>query len=454
MISKNDRERIQGIIEAVMNVAKGELSTQVPISDNYDQIDALGMGINMMIDDLAAKEKLQNENRIIKKLNKELEAAKQKAEESERLKMAFLANMSHEIRTPMNGIIGFADILKNNVLSVEEQQEYLHIIEKSGNRMLEIINDIVDISRIESNIITLNNSEVSINEVLIHLYEFFNPEAKSKGLTLSVRKDLSDEAAIIETDPAKLNAILTNLIKNAIKYTEHGTIEMGYSMVNVDGKSTIKFFVRDTGIGIPEDEVNSVFDRFTRSKLIEDKAIEGTGLGLAISKAYVELLGGEIGVDSTVGEGTVFYFSLPFTNRKIKKGTEDLHHESEVEELEANYKILVVEDDPISAQLLQIMLKKVSSNILYAENGQEAVDLFMHNRDISLILMDISLPVMSGAEAVEQIRQIDRQVPIIAQTAYGLEGDRQKYLALGCNDYLKKPILKNELVRLVKKYCL
>ena len=454
MISKNDRERIQGIIEAVMNVAKGELSTQVPISDNYDQIDALGMGINMMIDDLAAKEKLQNENRIIKKLNKELEAAKQKAEESERLKMAFLANMSHEIRTPMNGIIGFADILKNNVLSVEEQQEYLHIIEKSGNRMLEIINDIVDISRIESNIITLNNSEVSINEVLIHLYEFFNPEAKSKGLTLSVRKDLSDEAAIIETDQAKLNAILTNLIKNAIKYTEHGTIEMGYSMVNVDGKSTIKFFVRDTGIGIPEDEVNSVFDRFTRSKLIEDKAIEGTGLGLAISKAYVELLGGEIGVDSTVGEGTVFYFSLPFTNRKIKKGTEDLHHESEVEELEANYKILVVEDDPISAQLLQIMLKKVSSNILYAENGQEAVDLFMHNRDISLILMDISLPVMSGAEAVEQIRKIDRQVPIIAQTAYGLEGDRQKYLALGCNDYLKKPILKNELVRLVKKYCL
>jgi len=453
MFNKRDSQRIQEITQAVMKVARGDNSVQVPISDNYDQIDALGMGINMMIDDLAVKDKTDRENQHIKKLNEELKIAKEKAEESERLKMAFLANMSHEIRTPMNGILGFADILKNNILSGTEQQEYIDIIEKSGKRLLDIINDIVDISRIEANIISPNISEVKINEQLDNLFLFFKQEAEEKQLGFFVKKGLSDGRSVTKTDSGKFYAVLTNLVKNAIKYTNEGSIEFGYKLGSNGSQSELEFYVRDTGIGISKDETMLVFDRFTRSKIVDNNAVEGTGLGLAISKAYVEMLGGRIWLESREGEGSIFYFTLPYENNTVENShSGTIQNREGKEDAVGYYKVLVVEDDPTSEQLLKFILEKITRNLLFARNGQEAIDLFVSNPDIRLILMDISLPVLSGDMAVKEIRKINTEVPIIAQTAFGLEGDKQKFIRIGCNDYLKKPIVKDELIKMVKKY--
>jgi len=377
MFKGKDNKRIEHITEAITKFARGDYSVQVPITDNYDQIDALSMGVNMMIDDLKLKDETEKENVKIKLLNEELEAAKKKAEESERLKMAFLANMSHEIRTPMNGILGFADILKDNSLSNEKQQKFIELIEKSGMRMLELINDIVDISRIESNTISKNITSVQINKQLDNLYNFFKPEASGKAIQLTLNKSLTDDDAIIDTDRRKLDAVLTNLIKNAIKYTSEGQIEVGYELKNRNEQPELEFFVRDTGMGIPEEECQFIFDRFARSKMVDNHTIEGTGLGLAISKAYVEILNGKIWVESEEGKGSVFYFTLPVNkNSKISELLKEGKQPASFDSRPGNFKVLVVEDDPTAEYLLKIILERLTDNILYAHDGQEAIDFF------------------------------------------------------------------------------
>jgi PAS domain S-box-containing protein len=240
-------------------------------------------------------------------IEKELIKAKEKAEESDRLKSAFLANMSHEIRTPMNGIIGFAELLKDPDLSMKEMESFLEVIEKSGERMLNIINDLINISKIESGQMEVNLSETNINKQLGFLFNFFQTEARQKGLELLVRLPLSDGEAYVVTDKEKLYAIFTNLIKNAIKYTEEGQVEFGYT--NHDDKIT--FYVKDTGIGIPLDKCEAVFDRFVQVKSMKATQSEGSGLGLSITKGYVKLLGGDITFDSKEGKGTLFQFTIP-----------------------------------------------------------------------------------------------------------------------------------------------
>jgi PAS domain S-box-containing protein len=238
----------------------------------------------------------------------ELIIAKGKAEESDRLKSAFLANMSHEIRTPMNGILGFARLLKMPDLSGEDQQEYIQIIEKSGTRMLNIINDIMDISKIESGLMNINISESNINEQIEYIYTFFKPEVEAKGMKLSFRNTLQSNEAIIKTDREKVFAILTNLVKNSIKYSQKGFIEFGY---NKKG-NTLEFFVKDTGIGIPKDRQSAIFERFIQGDIEDKMARQGAGLGLAITKAYTEMLDGRIWVESEVDIGSTFYFTLPY----------------------------------------------------------------------------------------------------------------------------------------------
>jgi hypothetical protein len=318
---------------------------------------------------------------------------------------------------------------------------------------LDIINDIVDISKIEANSISPNITRVKINEQLDNIYLFFKQEAKEKHLGFLLNKGLSDEYATVSTDSGKLNAILTNLLKNAIKYTKAGVVEFGYTFSNTLDSPELRFYVSDTGMGIPSQEINSVFDRFTRSNEVEQNALEGTGLGLSISKAYVELLQGKIWVESSRGNGSVFYFTLPYSSAVQDGSSAALSPKTEVEHTTVdNYKVLVVEDDPTSEQLLKLMLQKVSTNLIFARNGKEAVELYKSNPDTSLILMDISLPVMTGDKAIAEVRKINTEVPIIAQTAFGLEGDRQKFIAAGATDYLKKPIIKDELISMVKKY--
>lgn len=242
----------------------------------------------------------------------ELTLAKDKAEESDRLKSAFLANMSHEIRTPMNGILGFAELLKEPELDGNQQQEYIRIIEKSGARMLNIINNIIDISKIEAGLIQLNVRETNINDQLRFVYTCLKPEAEAKGIQLLVNTPLVCEEPILKTDTEKVYAVLTNLVKNAIKYSHSGTIEIGYSVIADNDRSILELYVKDEGIGIPIERQEAVFERFVQADIADTMARQGAGLGLSISKAYVALMGGEIWLESVEGEGSTFYFTLPF----------------------------------------------------------------------------------------------------------------------------------------------
>ncbi|MHB1148408.1 MAG: PAS domain S-box protein [Lutibacter sp.] len=255
---------------------------------------------------IIANEKLAIQNNEKEKLAKELLVAKERAEESDRLKSAFLANMSHEIRTPMNGILGFASFLQEPGLTGEKQQKYLKVIEKSGARMLNIINDIVNISKIESGLMNVHLEETNINEQMENSYNFFKPEADVKGLQFSIENRLLEKETIIKTDSLKIYAILSSLVKNAIKYTDEGTITYGY----VNKGDELEFYVKDTGIGIPKDRQNAIFERFIQADVYDKMAFQGAGLGLSIAKAYVELLGGKIWVESEEGKGSTFYFTI------------------------------------------------------------------------------------------------------------------------------------------------
>jgi hypothetical protein len=383
-----------------------------------------------------------------KRAEEELIKARDKAEESDRLKSAFLANMSHEIRTPMNGILGFAELLKEQHLTGKEQQHYIDMINKSGQRMLNIINDIIDISRIEAGLMELRLSESNINDQIKYVYNFFKPEAANKGLHLTINNSLSNKEAIITTDREKLFAILTNLVKNAIKYTNEGEIELGCTPKS----GYIEFYVKDTGIGIPENRHHAIFKRFVQADIEDKMAYQGAGLGLSISKAYVEMLGGNIYVESEAGKGSTFYFTIPST-----KGTEQGSSHLRQKASENRYdirkmKILIVEDDKISQILLERSIEKFSSAILKAQTGTEALEIFHNNPDIELILMDIRLPGMDGYEVTRQIRQFDKDVVIIAQTAFGLSEDRENAKKAGCDDYISKPIKIDELLMIIKNH--
>lgn len=391
-----------------------------------------------------------------KQAEKALIIAKEHAEQSDRLKSAFLCNMSHEIRTPMNGILGFASLLKEPNLTGEKQQEYIRIIEKSGDRMLNIINDIVDLSKIEAGLMEVHISEANINEQIEYIYTFFKPEVEAKRISLSFTNALSLKESILKTDGEKLFAILTNLVKNAIKFTNNGSIEFGYVLKtnSIVGESTeMEFFVKDTGIGIPKDKQESIFQRFMQADIADKMARQGSGLGLSISKAYIEMLGGKIWLESEVGVGSTFYFTLPYhTEPEGKALTKNAISADGQVHLPQNLKILIAEDDETSEMLISNIVKMFGNEILKARTGVEAVKICHSNPDIDLILMDILMPKMDGYEATRQIRQFNKNVLIFAQTAYGLSGDQKKAMEAGCNDYMSKPINKECLQTLIQKH--
>jgi PAS domain S-box-containing protein len=386
-----------------------------------------------------------------KKLTIDLIAAKEQAEESDRLKSAFLTNMSHEIRTPMNGILGFAELLKEPNLSSDDQQDYIQTIQISGARMLNTINSIVDISKIESGLMKVDIKESNINEKIEFTYKFFKPEAEFKGLKFLFKNSLTTKEAIIKTDNEKVYGILTNLVKNAIKFTYDGSIEFGYEKKG----EYLEFFVKDTGAGIPQKQHQMIFERFRQGDESHSRGYEGSGLGLSIAKSYVEMLGGEIWVESEEGKGSTFYFTIPY-NAVLEEKTEiinavsSMHKEVQVKKL----KILIVEDDKISYTLLTKMLQKISKEVLHAITGVQAIEACHNNPDLDLVLMDIKMPVMDGNEATRQIRQFNTDVIIIAQTAYGFSGDKEKAIEAGCNDYISKPINMTLLFELIKRHCM
>ena len=375
----------------------------------------------------------------------ELLKAKEKAEESDRLKSAFLANMSHEIRTPMNGILGFADLLKEPNLSGDSQKEYIQIIEKSGVRMLNIINDIIDISKIESGLMEVSISETNVNDQTKYIHTFFKPEVEQKGLKLNLTNGLPYKNAFIKTDREKIYAILTNLVKNAIKFTRSGSIEFGYNLK----ASELEFFVRDTGAGIPKEQIDFIFERFRQGSESLSKEYEGSGLGLSISKAYIEMLGGKIWVESELGKGSTFYFNLPYNGEMESPiSVKDELVNNLISQMKT-LKILIVEDDELSTMLLTKVVDNVAKELLYAVNGLEAIEICRTNPDIDLVLMDMKMGEMDGFEATRRIRDFNKNVIIIAQTAFTLTGDREKAMEAGCNDYISKPINRNQLLGLI-----
>jgi PAS domain S-box-containing protein len=388
-----------------------------------------------------------------KLVEKQLIKSKERAEESDRLKLAFLANMSHEIRTPMNGILGFTELLKEPHLTGEEQQEYINIIEKSGKRMLNIINDIISISKVESGQIEISLSETNINEQLEYILTFFKPETKLKGIELLLSKKLAAKDDFTNTDKEKLYAILTNLVKNAIKFTNSGSIEFGCEK---KGKY-LEFFAKDTGMGISKSQQKLIFERFRQVSDTVSRSHEGSGLGLAISKAYVEMLGGKIWVKSKEGEGSTFYFTIPLNSEfEYEPREKDVAVEVGIGVKEENkikdLKVLIVEDDAISKLLITIAVKPYSKEIIKVSTGFEAIDACRKNPDIDLVMMDINMPEMGGYEATNLIRKFNKDLVIIAQTANGMQSDRDNAIAAGCTDYISKPININSLGELIQKY--
>jgi PAS domain S-box-containing protein len=379
----------------------------------------------------------------------ELIKAKEKAEENDRLKSSFLSNMSHEIRTPMNGILGFTELLKEPNLTIDEQMDFIQTIQISGARMLNTINNIVDISKIESGLINIDIKESNINEKMEFTYKFFKPEVESKGLQLLLKNSLPPAESIIKTDNEKVYAVLTNLVKNAIKFTCEGSIEFGYEKKG----NYLEFFVKDTGIGIPENQKELIFERFRQGNESMEREYEGSGLGLSISKSYVEMLDGKLWLVSEEGKGSTFYFTIPYNAvAEEKSAIENAVIENAKQVQIKNLKILIVEDDEVSYSLLTRMLQNISKEVLHEITGVKAVEACRNNPDLDLVLMDIRMPNMDGNEATRQIRKFNKDIIIIAQTAYAFSGDYEKAIEAGCNDYISKPIDKTLLYDLIKKH--
>ncbi|OQX81419.1 MAG: hypothetical protein B6D64_02000 [Bacteroidetes bacterium 4484_276] len=413
--------------------------------------------------------KLQQEKLKIQNINKKLVETKIKAEESDRLKSAFLTNISHEIRTPMNGIIGFLDLITLPGLTGEKQKRYIDMIRESSDRLMSTVDDIMEMSMIDSGQVEVVNESTNINRQIEKIHASFKQSAEDKGIRFSFSNTLSSDDSIINTDPGKLNSILENLVKNAIKFTTAGAIQFGYNLKpgsatakkikdgGPDVPAMLEFFVKDTGVGIPKEKQQTIFNRFVQADVSLVREFEGSGLGLAISKAYIEMLGGKIWVESEEADqlankagGSQFYFTLPYNclTKKISAGKIDTLGVGAINP-DRKLKILVAEDDEANVMYLSMVLEDLSKEILYAKTGNDAVEVCRNNLDIDLILMDIKMPEMDGLEAARQIREFNQNIIIIAQTAFAMQGDREKALEAGCNHYVAKPINKDELLEMI-----
>lgn len=378
----------------------------------------------------------------------ELIKAKIKAEEGDRLKASFLANLSHEIRTPMNAINGFTDLLINTKLKEDEKFEYLKVIDKSGRNLVSIIDDLIEMSKIDSNQIKPNYTNLNLESCISELYETIKVTIpKSKKIEFKLIDSLKPAAYNIITDEVKLKQIIVNLVTNAIKFTEEGHVAFGYEIDEENEK--IIFKIIDTGPGIDKDNHKHIFDRFKRVE--NDNAIKagGLGLGLAISKAYVEMMGGTITLESKISKGSVFSFSIPLKYDMVQTIIVQSINTKKVSKGEEDGTILIAEDDNLNYLLFQKIMQLKNYNIIRAVNGIEAVEICLNNPSIDLVLMDIKMPIMNGFEALEKIKAIRPELIIIAQTAYSSNEDEEKIYKAGFYGYITKPIKRERLFEII-----
>lgn len=385
-------------------------------------------------------------NEELKEANTELLKAKDKAEESNRFKTAFLHNMSHEIRTPMNAIHGFSELLNKPGLTEEKRLRYTSIIQNSSNQLLSIVTNILTISSIETKQEKSELTKVCINDIIRDLYIIFNQKAIKQGITLNMQLELTDEQSVITTDKTKVIQILTNLLTNAFKFTHHGFIHFGYRLISDNEQKVLEFFVKDSGIGIKPEFHTIIFERFRQAEAQIQEYYGGTGLGLSISKAFVELLGGKTRVESEPDKGSCFFFTLPYHPVEIEPSIISTVFSSNLRKT-----ILVAEDEEINFILIEDLLMDMGHKVIRSKNGKEAVDFCLSNAPVDLVFMDIKMPVMDGYTAAKLIKNHRPELPLIAQSAYALENEIEKYQSV-FDDYLTKPLKIDELKSILVKH--
>ncbi|WP_438712525.1 response regulator [Aquimarina muelleri] len=388
---------------------------------------------------------------LILQKTKELSFAKEKAEESNKLKTAFIHNISHEVRTPMNGIIGFSELLNDPKITAEDQKKYSKIIIDSSNQLINIIDDIIEISQLETNQVEVRSEEVNLNALLDILFSDFQSKAVSKNIAIYLNNKLTDDQAFLLIDKLKITKILRNLIDNAIKFTTKGTVEI-YCEIK---EGILIISVKDTGIGIKSEDQELIFKNFSQSEKEATKSYDGLGLGLSIAQKNAKLINGNISFTSMLNKGSSFIFTIPHnpvftaTNQNVSLKINNTH------DLPLKQVILIVEDGEINFLYLKTILhtmKEFKFVIYRAENGKEAIEICKKNEGIDLILMDIRMPIMDGYTATKKIKKMRPELPIVAQTAYSTEEDVQKALDAGCDDFVSKPIDRKILRPIIDKY--
>lgn len=404
---------------------------------------------------LNQREKHFNQENKIKELDKEnkaknilLEEVSLKAQESERLKTAFLNNISHEMRTPMNGILGFLEYLEDPHLEGELKNQFIKNIRVSSERLLNTLQDLIEISEIEAGDLKVKFQSVNLRDLSNYIYKLYLPRAESKGLELRLNNTTNPENEILWSDPSKLKGIFIHLLNNSLKFTNTGHIEI---QIRAEGDQII-FSVADSGIGMESKDIANIYKHFVQIEEHLTRKYDGLGLGLSICDAYSRCLNGRLNIESEVDKGTKVELAVPFISGK-KSSPQKAHVIKETLHYQAA-RILVVDDDPINLQLLQKFLKDriVELETQTAKNGVEAVEFFKQNPQFDLILMDLKMPLMNGFEATEIIRELNSEIPIIAQTAYAMHEDKERALEVGCTDYLSKPLNKNLFYSTLDKY--
>ncbi|WP_288324308.1 ATP-binding protein [uncultured Phocaeicola sp.] len=382
----------------------------------------------------------------LKKIQEELEVARQVAEVAGEQKTAFLANMSHEIRTPLNAIVGFAGLLAN--ASEAERNSYVEIIKGNTNMLLQLVNDILDMSKIEAGTLEFIYSDTDVNQIMRELEGIFRLRLEEADSPVRIVFEPCLPVCFIHTEKNRVSQVLSNFLSNAFKYTKEGTITLGYKVREDD----IYFYVQDTGTGIPAENVDKVFERFMKL----DAKKQGTGLGLSISQTIIKKLGGEIGVFSEYGKGSTFWFTLPvkpFDFLPLQRTEDDSESvgvdEAAYGEGAVRRTILIAEDMDDNYLLYKIYLEK-QYDLIRAVNGEEAIAKYLECNP-AIILMDIGMPVVDGYQATDAIRQLSSDIPIVAVTAFAYDEDRRKVMSRGFNGYLSKPLNKDELFRILHK---